>query len=222
MINVFSACLYYDMKVLVRHRAQWINPILFFSVFVVLFGISAGDNTQLLQFSPVIIWISFLLTSLFTIENLFRSDQESGLLEQCLLGPTPLWWTLNAKSLALWVGSCLPLIMIIPLIGFMMQLNAEQIFYLTLSLLAGSPALAWLGTLGAALTIALSRGGVFLGLLLLPLYVPVLILGQSATSTVLSSEPPLFQIALLAAISVLAITLAPHGAAMAIRAAIDE
>ena len=48
------------------------------------------------------------------------------------------------------------------------------------SLLIGTPALSMIGTFGAALTVGLRRGGLLLSLLVLPLYVPTLIMGADA------------------------------------------
>jgi len=190
-------------------------------VVITLFGIGFSDNATLRQYTPTILWVVFFLIALLTMENIFRADQETGIMEQWLLSPLPLWWIISAKSLVLWIAACLPLLLIIPLCGLMLSLTFGQIGLLMLSIVVGSPALAWLGMVGAALTMALSRGGVFLGCILLPLYVPVLILGKSAVNAALFSEPIIFPLAMLGAISTLAITLAPYAGAMAVRAAMD-
>lgn len=222
MLKIFYACLKSDLRGIIRNRAQWLHPIIFFIIFISLFGIGLGfDTQQLVKVTPAIIWIAFLLTALFTIETMFRADQEEGVLEQMLLSPYPLWWLILAKSIAFWIASCLPLILMMPILGSIMQLSVIETGVLLLSLFVGSPALTFMGVLGAALTVAMPRSGVFLGLLLLPLYVPVLILGESAVVSLLSAEWPIFQIALLGSISTLAITLAPHGCASALKVAMD-
>ncbi len=138
-----------------------------------------------------------------------------------LLSPHPLWWLVFAKSVAIWIVSCLPLIVIIPLLGLFMQLNLFENSVLLVSVLIGSPAITLIGVIGAALTITLPRSGVFLGLLLLPLYIPILILGESAVVLLLSSQWPQFQLGMLGAISVLTITFAPFAAAAALKVAMD-
>ncbi len=222
MLKVFVACCYNDLHVLTRCITEWLQPVIFFIIFTTLFGIGLGFNQQqLIAIAPAIIWIAFLFTSLSTIENLLRKDKAEGTLEQLLLSPHPLWWLCLAKSTAFWVVSALPLLLITPCVGFFLQLSSEQIIILLISLLLGSPALTLLGVLGATLTITLPRPGIFLSLLLLPLYVPLLILGESTVASALSLQQPLAQLALLTAISILALTLAPHAMAIALKATMD-
>jgi heme exporter protein B len=102
-----------------------------------------------------------------------------------------------------------------------MQLTLNESAILVMSLLLGSPALILVGLIGAALTVVLENAGILLGLLLLPLYIPILILGESAVISATSAEPAVFQLTLLAAISVLAITLAPHAASAALKVAME-
>ncbi|MCS5711400.1 heme exporter protein CcmB [Candidatus Berkiella aquae] len=223
MLKVFFSCIKNDLKTLQRKRADWIHPIIFFLVFISLFGIGLGfENQQLIAASPAIIWITFLLISLTTIDNLFKREQEEGTLTQLVLSPYPLWWLLLAKAVVFWLVACLPLILLMPLFGFIMQLEGSAIGGLWLSLLVGSPALTLLGMVGATLTTAMPRSGIFLALLLLPLYVPILILGESVVVQLLATESISFQLALLSALSVFALIGAPHAAAGALKAALDE
>lgn len=220
MLKVFYYHLYYDLMSLARQRGQWLHPLLFFVIFICLFAIALSFNSQqLAAIAPAMIWMAFLLTSLLTIESIFRVQKEQGMLAQLVLNPYPLWWLLLAKSLALWVACCLPLMLLIPFLSVSLNLSFLQMGHLGLSLLIGSPSLTLVGLLGATLTLGLPRAGIFLGLLLLPLYVPILILGESAAS---SEQLPLFQIALLGAISTLTMTLVPHATAAALRALMDE
>ncbi len=222
MLAIFKQCLKHDLLVMQRHRAEWVQPLVFFIIFISLFGIGLGfEGNMLITVAPAIIWISFLLTSLFSIESIFRRELEAGLLENLVLSPHPLWWLLFVKALAIWVMSCLPLILLMPLLGLFMQLNLIETGVLLLSVLIASPAITLMGMLGATLTLALPRSGVFLGILLLPLYIPILILGESAVVLLLSGAKPLFQMALLSAISVLTLTLIPHAAAGALKIAMD-
>lgn len=223
MLSVFVSCIHSDLKTLQRKRADWVYPIVFFLVFISLFGIGLGfENQRLIAASPAIIWITFLFITLSTIDNLFRREQEEGTLSQLVLSPYPLWWLLLAKSVAFWIVACLPLILLTPIFGIIMQLSSQATAALFLSLLVGSPALALLGVVGATLTCAMPRSGVFLALLLLPLYVPILILGESVVVQLQSAESVHFQLALLGAISVFALIGAPHAAAGALRAAMDD
>jgi heme exporter protein B len=224
MLGILKGLFYYELCGLVRKHALWLQPILFFIVMLSLFGIGLGlEETYLVAVSPAIIWIVFLLTSLLTVEALLRKDHEEGALEQLVLSDYPLWWLVMAKSWAVWMVSALPLVLLTPLVGMMMHLSLYQTMMLMLTLLLGSPGLSFIGVLGAALTVSLPRAGLLLGLLLLPLYLPILIVGESAfLSLSVAVEWPVFQIALLLAFSILSITLAPHAASAALKASMDE
>lgn len=223
MLTVFVSAIKNDLTVLQRKRSDWMYPIVFFFVFLSLFGIGMGfDNQQLKLASPAIIWITFLFITLSTIETLFRREHDEGTLYQLVLCPYPLWWLLLAKAVTFWLVACLPLIVLTPLFGFIMQLSQEATIALFFSLLIGSPALALLGVVGATLTFAMPRSGIFLAILLLPLYVPILILGESVAVNLQCVDSISFQLALLGAISAFAVIGAPHAAAGALRAALDE
>lgn len=222
MKAIFYQSVKKDCMVMVRYPAQWVQPAIFFMIFISLFGIGLGfDNQLLITISPAIIWIAFLLTSLFTIESVFHKEKEQGLLEQLVLSPHPLWWLILAKACAFWLVSCLPLMLLLPLLGLFMQLSLVENFILLLSVLIGSPAITLMSMVGAILTLSSPRSGLFLGVLLLPLYIPILILGQSAVVLLLAGEQPVFQLFMLGAISVLTITLAPHAGALALKVAMD-
>jgi heme exporter protein B len=223
MLTILKQTLYYELVWLKRYRALWIQPVLFFIIMLSLFGIGLGlDEGMLAEVSPAVIWITFLLTSLLTVDTLIRIDQEEGTLEQLVLSRYPLWWLLLSKSCAVWLISCVPLICLIPLIGLAMHLTLDETAILFITLLVGSPALSFIGVLGATLTVTLPRAGLLLALLLLPLYLPVLILGESALELTIGQPWPLFQTSLLLAFSILSITLAPLAASAALKASMDE
>jgi heme exporter protein B len=223
MLKALRTLLYYELCWLRRKRALWVQPVMFYIMILSLFGIGLGlDEGTLAEVSPAIIWITFLLTSLLTIDTLIRIDQEEGVLEQLALSQYPLWWLLIAKSIAVWLASCLPLVLLIPILSSTLFLTFDEAGILFVTLLVGSPALSFIGVLGASLTVALPRAGLLLALLLLPLYLPILILGESALQATVSQTWPVFQTALLSALSVLSITLAPLAASAALKAAMEE
>lgn len=223
MLAILKQTIGYELCWLTRKRALWAQPVLFFVIILSLFGIGLGlDESMLAKVSPAVIWVSFLLTSLLTVDTLIRIDQEEGTLEQLVLSDYPLWWLLLSKSVAVWIVSCVPLIMLVPLISLAMHLTFHESAILFSTLLVGSPALSFIAVLGASLTVALPRAGLLLALLLLPLYLPVLILGESALEITTAQAWPLFQICMLLAFSILSITLAPLAASAALRASMDE
>jgi heme exporter protein B len=117
-----------------------------------------------------------------TLDRLFAADHEDGSLDLMLMADTPLELAVAAKALAHWLTTGLPLAIAVPLLGLFMNLDVRASAAVALTLLAGTPALTFIGLIGAALSVALRRGGLLLAVLVLPLTVPVLIFGVSASN----------------------------------------
>ena len=165
-----------ETRLLFRRPAELANPLVF-AIVIALFPLAVGPETQLLQtISPGLVWVAALLAVLLSLDGLFRSDFEDGSLEQWVVSPHPLALLVLAKVLAHWAFSGLALVLLAPLLGLMLGLPIGTIPVLLVSLLLGTPILSLLGAVGAALTVGLKRGGLLLALLILPLYIPVLIL----------------------------------------------
>jgi heme exporter protein B len=196
--------------------------LLFFILVVSLFPLGIGPSPQLLAtIAPGVIWVAALLATLLSMERLFRSDFEDGALEHLLLSPHSLPLLVLAKVSAHWLVTGLPLLLVSPLLGVLLQLPASAIRALPLTLLLGTPALSLIGAIGVALTVSLRRGGVLLTLLVLPLYVPVLIFGTAAVAAAGAGLPTTGQLALLGALLALALTLAPLATAAGLRIGVD-
>ncbi len=207
-----------ELLVAARARSEFFNPLIFFlsiTMFVPL-GI-APDAQTLAPIAPGMIWIIALLSVLLSLDRVFQSDFEDGSLEQMVLSGQSLYWIVIAKSLAHWVLTGLPLALLSPILGVMMALPGEGYVALVVSLLFGTGSLCFIGAIGSALTVALRRGGLLLSLIIIPLYVPVLILGSSSVQTAVLGEPYLGQVALLAAIWLLSLMIAPFAAAGSIK-----
>ena len=139
-----------------------------------------------------------------------------------MLSPVPLYPLVLAKTLTHWMLSGLPLSLLSPLLGMLLQLPPAGYGVLMLSLLLGSVVLSMIGAIGAALTVGLRRGGLLLSLIVLPLYIPVLIFGSAAVSNAvegLSYQAPL---AILAALLMAALALAPLAIGGALRISVDQ
>lgn len=216
--KAFIGVLRRDLKIGFRHHSELFNPIFFFILVVSLFPLGVGPSPKILaEIAPGVIWVAALLATLLSMERLFRSDFEDGALEQFLLSPHPLPLLVLSKTFTHWLTTGLPLLLVSPLLGVLLHLPAEAIRVLPLSLLLGTPALSLLGAIGVALTVGLRRGGVLLTLLVLPLYVPVLIFGTSAVTAAAGGFAVSGQLALLGAILLLALTLAPFAIAAGLR-----
>ncbi len=156
-----------------------------------------------------------------SLDTLFRRDFDDGTLEQMVLNVEPLFVGVLAKVLSHWLVTGLPLALLSPIAALMLYLPADAVPTLVLTLLIGTPILSLLGAVGAALTVGLKRGGLLLTLIILPLYVPVLILGAGAVAAVIDGIDPAAQIAWLAAILALASTLTPFAAALALKVGVE-
>jgi heme exporter protein B len=223
MSSVFSLLLRREARLLVRRPAELANPLVFFAIVVAMFPLAVGPDAQLLQtLSPGLIWVAALLSVLLSLDGLFRSDFEDGSLEQWVLSPQPLPLLVLAKVLAHWAFSGLALVILSPLLALMLGLPGECVGVLLASLLLGTPVLSLLGAVGAALTVGLRRGGLLLALLILPLYIPVLILGSGALQAALQGMPATGYLLWLASLTALAVTLTPFAIAAGLKISVGE
>jgi heme exporter protein B len=193
----------------------------FYLVVVAIIPLGLGPDLNLLsRIAPGVLWVALLLASLLSADRIFHNDYEDGSLDILAIGPLPLELVAALKSLAHWVTTGVPLALLAPVLGLLLNLPIEAYPLLMLSMLAGTPAVSFVAAIGAALTLGLRRSGVLLALLVLPLYVPVLIFGVatvSAASVGPASPWPPFLI--LCALSLASFVLAPIASAAALRTA---
>ena len=218
LVALFRAVFIRDLRVGLRRWTDASNAALFFILVVTLFPLALSPKAEMLRMlAPGVIWIAALLS----LHLLFRADLEDGTLEQLLTVPYPLGWMLLAKTLAHWVITGVPVVVMAPVLAITYHLPASAVGVLTFSLLLGTPTLILLGSIGAALTAGLRGAGVLLAFIVAPLMLPVLMLGARATDLALAGEDVTGPLYLLAALLVLAISLAPAVAAGAIRISAD-
>lgn len=205
-----------------RRPVEIINPLLFFTIVMALFPLGLGPAPDTLaQFAPGVLWIIALLACLLTSESVFRGDFEDGSLEQLLLSPQPLYFSVLAYIAAHWLVTGLLLALVSPVFALMLNLAASAIPALALSLFLGTGVLSLIGCIGAALTVGLKRGGMLISLLVLPLYVPVLIFGSAAVRGAVEGIPVGPYVAILGAMLCLGIALAPLAVAAGLRISVD-
>lgn len=221
-LTAFAGLLRRDLRLSLRHRGDIAMPILFYIIVVCLFPLGTRPEADLLaRYAPAILWVAALLSTLLAMERLFRSDFDDGSLEQILLSPYPTAWLVMAKLAAHWLSTGLFLVIISPLLALILGLPERVIPVLLLSLLLGTPILSLIGAIGMALTVGLPRGGMLLALLVLPLYAPVLIFGANGLAAAVDGLPVQGPMLLLAAMLVLALTLAPLAIAVALRVSVE-
>ena len=218
LTRAFALLLKRDLTLAMRHRAEMINPLLFFVLITSLFPLGIGADPVLLRaVGPGVIWVAALLAALLSLEGIFRSDFEDGTLEQFLLSSHPVSVLVLAKVLAHWLITGLPLLLISPLLGVLLGLPGDAIMILLVTLALGTPVLSLIGAVGVALTVGLRKGGMILSLLVLPLYVPLLIFAASAVDTAAAGLPVTAHLSLISALLVLSLSLSPLATAAALR-----
>lgn len=206
----------------VRRPIEIGNPIFFFAMVAALFPLGLGPGPEKLAgFAPGILWIIALLSNLLTSDSVFRSDFDDGSLEQLLLAPQPLTFSVLAYVMAHWITTGFLLALVSPVFALMLNLPAAAIPALMFSLLLGTGILSLVGAIGAALTVGLKRGGMLISLLILPLYMPVLIFGSAAVQAAVGGMDSGPYLAILAAMLCLAVALAPLATAAGLRISID-
>ena len=220
--SAFTAMLARDLRLAFRRRGETLNPIVFFLIVTTLFPLSLSPQvSQLRDVGTGVLWVAALLSSLLALDGLFRTDLEDGSLEQIVLSPHSLSALVLAKVLAHWMVSGLPLLIVSPLVASAFFLPGESLGTLLLALLLATPTLSLLGAIGAALTASVRRGRGIIGLLILPLAMPVLIFGARATELAVLGDEPAGPLYALAALFMLALSLAPFAAAAALRISVE-
>ena len=194
----------------------------FYLVVIVITPLGLGPDLNLLaRIAPGMLWLALLLAALLSADRIFHNDYEDGALDVLTTGPLPLSLVAAIKSLAHWLTTVVPLALLVPLLGLLLNLPLAASPLLVLAMLVGTPAVSFIAAIGASLTLGLRRSGLLLALLVLPFYVPVLIFGVATASTAITGPaspwPPLL---MLGALSLAAIVLAPIAAAAALRTAL--
>jgi heme exporter protein B len=194
----------------------------FYLMVVAVTPLGLGPDLNLLsRIAPGVLWVALLLASLLSADRMFYSDHEDGSLDILAMGPLPLAVVTGIKSFAHWMTTGVPLALLAPLLGLLLNLPAGAYPFLVLAMLAGTPAVSFIAGIGASLTLGLKRSGMLLALLVLPLYVPVLIFGVAAVSAATTGPaspwPPFL---MLCALSLASMVLAPIASAAALRAAL--
>ena len=221
-MTAFRALVAQDLRLALRQGSDAALVVAFFVLAVVLFPFGVGPEPQLLaRIAAGIVWVTALLAALLSLDRLFQQDYEDGGLEAIALAPLPLEAAVLAKCLAHWLTTGLPLIVVAPALGLLLQLDGAGYLPLVLAMALGTPSLSLVGAVGAALSLGARRAGVLLSLLVLPLYIPVLIFGVAAVDQAVAGFSIRPHLLILTAFLVAALPLAPWAAAAALRPALE-
>jgi len=221
-MSTVRALLVRDIKLAWREGGAVGVALGFYLIVVAITPLGLGPDLNLLaRIAPGILWVGLLLAALLSAGRIFENDYEDGTLDVLATGPVPLPVVAGVKCLAHWLSTGIPLVVLAPVLGLLLNLPLSAFPSLVLAMLAGTPAVSFIAGIGASLTLGLRRSGLLLALLVIPLYVPILIFGVSAVTPYVSGPnsvwPPLL---ILCALSLASVVLAPIAAAAALRTAL--
>lgn len=205
-----------------RNPSSFLNPLMFFVISISLFPIAISPEAQTLSsIAPGIIWVITMLSVLLSLNSLFHYDYDSGILEQMVISHHSLPLILLAKTLAHWMLSGLPIIILSPFLGMALFINTEGIYILVLTLIIATPCLSLIGSIGASLVVGIKNSGMLLSLLILPLFIPILIFATSAVSQSQSNLPIDGQLYFLGFISILSLLITPFLSALSLKISLE-
>lgn len=212
-----------DLQLSVKSGGGALLGVLFFLAVIAIVPFAIGPDLNFLQkIGPAMLWLGALLSTLLGLDRMFQSERDDGSLDLLQMQETPFVLFVFVKCCAHWVASCLPLVLATPFMGLLMNMEPLSVGAVALTMLVGSPAITFIGAVGAAVSVSLPRGGVLVSILVLPLTIPVLIFGVSASYAVTDELSPFMPpLAILAALSLFFAALGPVAAAAALRAASD-
>ncbi|WP_199611246.1 heme exporter protein CcmB [Flocculibacter collagenilyticus] len=216
--SAFFALIQKEFTQVYQHKADIVNPLIFFVVVITLFPLGLGPEPNLLaRIAAGIIWVAALLSTMMGLERVFKADYDDGTIEQLLISSTPFFIYVCAKMVVHWLLTSLPLIILSPVAAYMLHIPTQGFEALMLTLLLGTPILSMIGIIATALTVSLPKSGVLLSLLVLPLYIPVLIFSTSAVDAASMGMAYNGHLAMLAGVMMLSIAVSPFATAAALK-----
>jgi heme exporter protein B len=222
ILEAFALIVRRELCLSFRRPDQLLQPLVFFLIVTTLFPLGLNLQLSLLRdMSPGVLWVAALLSSLLSLDSLFKSDADDGTLEQLALCGQDLTVIVVAKTVAHWLVSGAALVLMSPVVGTALGIPTGAFLTMMLSLALGTLTLSWLGAIGAGLTVGLKRGNVLLSLIVLPLAMPLLIFGAGATDRAISGTSSAGALYFLAALCVFTCTLAPFAATTALRITLE-
>jgi heme exporter protein B len=220
--EAFALVVQREIRLSFRRPEQLLQPLVFFLIVTTLFPLGLNLQLSLLRdMAPGVLWVAALLSSLLSLDSLFKSDADDGTLEQLALSGQSLTVIVAAKTIAHWLVTGLALVVVSPIVGTSLGIPAGAFGTMLLGLALGTLTLSWLGAIGAGLTIGLRRGNVLLSLIVLPLAMPLLIFGAAATDRAMSGTNAAGALYFLAALCVFTCTLAPFATTAALRITLE-
>jgi len=221
-VDAFTLVVRRELCLSFRRPDQLLQPLVFFLIVTTLFPLGLNLQLSLLRdMAPGVLWVAALLSSLLSLDSLFKSDADDGTLEQLALCGQGLTVIVMAKTFAHWLVSGAALVLVSPIVGMALGVPGSAFATMMLSLGLGTLTLSWLGAIGAGLTVGLKRGNVLLSLIVLPLAMPLLIFGAGATDRAISGASPAGALYFLGSLCLFTATLAPFAVTAALRITLE-
>lgn len=222
-MSLFFGVIKRELLIAYRNPADLLNPLIFFVIVISLFPLGISPTEQVLsQIAPGVIWVGALLSTLLSMDILFRSDYDDGSLEQMTLSREPFLFLILGKIVSHWLVTGLPLALLSPLLALTLFMNEAGAWALFCSLLLGTPILSLLGAIGAGLTVGLRKGGLLIAVLILPLFVPVLIIATAMVQAGMQSVDYTGHMLWLGAILAASIGFAPIATSVGVRISLSH
>lgn len=217
-LSSLSAIAHRELQLAVRQKGNYFQALMFFVLIAMTFPLALGPSAATLTpLAPAIIAVAALLASLLSLDLLFRRDWLDGTLEQMVLLGEPLYLIVLIKVFAHWLLSGLPLLLMSLVLALTLYLPTQALPALLLTLLLATPVLSFIGAIGAALAVRVRHSGLLIALLVVPLYVPVLILAVQAVEHAALGLGATGLLLWLAALLFFTLTLAPLAIAGALK-----
>ena len=221
-MNIFLKTISRDLKMAFRNPSSFLNPLMFFVISISLFPIAISPESETLsRMAPGIIWVITMLSVLLSLNTIFHYDFDNGVLEQMIISHHSLSLILLAKTIAHWMLSGLPIILLSPFLGMALFLDFDSIIILLLTLIIATPCLSLIGSVGASLVVGIKNSGMLLSLLILPLYIPILIFATSAISQYQSNQMIYGQLYFLGFFLVLSLIITPFLSAISLKISLE-
>lgn len=199
-----------NIKVLSRNINQLVSPLLFFMIVMVFFPLGLGQDPELLSAVSVsVFWVVTMLSSLLSLDRIFKDDYEDGTLEQVYISVNSFYFFIISKISVHWLTSFLPIILFCPVIAVFLSMEYDKLIIMIIALLLGTPVLSVISAIGSSLTLSLKKGGFLISIITLPLYIPVLIWGCGVSNLYQNNQPVDGGLAVLALLSVTSFILMP-------------
>lgn len=222
MFKSLAFIFYSELLLQLRQKHAWLYPLCFYSMALCFVPFLFPNNAELNYFLPGYFWIIALFASILSIQTIFLTDIEDGHLEQLILCNIPFPCIIFLKLVVQWFVTQLPLILLTPLLGMLLNMPANMLVLLCFTLLLGTPIFTFIGSFAVALTLGLRQGGILLSLLVLPLITPIVIFGVNILQQAMAGLNIAGPLAFLAALMLLSISLIPFATASILRLLLDE